>query len=256
MQATDFANSYMSWSIAYNPTDTRRPGHKPWGNSARILLDARCVLSDEGSGQSDEFFLIAPCRTEWMYQEENLFQIPNREYRGIWSRTQYLDMGKGITYDGQQQNWKPVKDHFTSLSFTVQPLPHARALRTDEEIIEATMDNLPIVAQTEIWDSERRLRAMIEYPVKTMNFHAERRRFQVDTGPVLLPDFTSTAEHWIEWFSMAHVVYNTLDRAEFVIRRPTPITKDGREVCSVLYYSETRVHEAKHTIQCGRRSEN
>lgn len=62
MQATDFGNSYMTWSALPDPTDTRKPGHKPWGNNARILLDARCVLTDGRTGESDEFFLIRPRR--------------------------------------------------------------------------------------------------------------------------------------------------------------------------------------------------
>ena len=69
----------------------------------------------------------------------------------------------------------------------------------------------------------------------------------------MLPDFTSTAEHWIEWFDMAHVVYNTFDQAEFIIRRPTPVLVEGSEVCSVHHYSEIRVHEARNILLCAGR---
>ena len=250
MNATDFNNSYMTWSVPYNPNDKRVPGHKPWGNSARILIDARCELIDDKSGASEEFFLIVPCRTEWMYQEENIFQIPSREYRGIWSRTRHIGMGKGMIYEGEQKKSAPTKGSFTSLHFTVRSFPSATVLQTDEAAVEATMKELPLVAQTEIWDEQRQMRAIIEYPVKTMNFHPERQRFQVDTGPLLLPDFTSDAEERIEWFDLAHVVYNTFDRAEFIIHQPTPVLKDGQEVCSVAHYSGIRVYEAKNTILC------
>lgn len=251
MQATDFANSYMTWTVLPDPTDNRKPGHKPWGNSARILLDARCTITDEQSGQSDEFFLILPCRTEWVYQEENLFQVPSREYRCIYSRTRGMSVGKAITHEGERpSSWAIEGSRYTSLDFTVRSLQDAQALETHEDVVRATSDDLPIVAQTKIWDRERGLRAMLEYPVKTMNFHPERKRFQVDTGPLLLPDFASTAEHWIERLDMAHVAYNTFDRGEFIIRRPTPVLRDGSEVCSVLHYSEVRVHEAKHTVLC------
>jgi len=250
MKATDFSNSYMTWSVPHNPNDKRVPGHKPWGNSARILLDARCELINEKSDTSDEFFLIVPCRTEWMYQKENLFQIPSREYRGIWSRSRQMGLGKGVIYGGEQRKSSPTKNTFTSLDFTIHSFPSATALQTDEAVIEATQKGLPLVAQTEIWDEERKMRAIIEYPVKTMNFHPERNRFQVDTGPLPLPDFTSDAEEQIEWFSLAHVVYNTFDRAEFIIRQPTPVLKDGQEVCSVMHYSGIRVHEARNTILC------
>ena len=48
MNICDFANSYIMWTVPPNPSDNRQPGHMPWGNSARIQLDARIVstLSD------------------------------------------------------------------------------------------------------------------------------------------------------------------------------------------------------------------
>lgn len=258
MQASDFGNSYMTWSVLPTPNDRRKPGHKPWGNNARILLEARCVLTNEQTDESDEFFLIAPCRTEWMYQDEDLFQIPSNEYRNIYSRTRSRSMGKGITYDGGSTNSCAIEgSRFTSLSFTVTPLRGATTLQTDDEVVQATMQDLPLVAQTEIRDRDGRWQAVLEYPVKTMNFHPERRRFQVDTGPLIVPDFPALAdvEHWIDALDMAHVVYNTFDRAEFIVRRPTPVMRDGKEVCSVLHYAEIRVYAARHAIVCATQQE-
>jgi len=161
-----------------------------------------------------------------------------------------MSVGKGMIYEGGQKKSAPTKDTFTSLHFTVRSFPSATVIQTDEAVIEATLNDLPLVAQTEIGDEQRQMRAIIEYPVKTMNIHPERKRFQVDTGPLLLPDFTSDAGEQIEWFSLAHVVYNTFDRAEFIIRQPTPVHKDGQEVCSVMHYSGIRVHKARNTILC------
>jgi hypothetical protein len=67
---------------------------------------------------------------------------------------------------------------------------------------------------------------------------------------VLLPDFSLETEHWIDRFSLAHVAYNTFDRAEFIIRRPTPIFRESQKVATVLHYSEKRAHEARHRILC------
>lgn len=253
MQATDFGNSYMVWRVPHNPDDKRKPGHKPWGNWARILLEARCELTDERSAQADEFFLIAGCRTEWVYQEQTLFQIPSREYRGIWSRQRHMSTGHGMVCEGETKASRPTAESFTSLHFTLRAYPEVTVLDTDAAVAMATERELPLVAQTEIRDTSRGMRALIEYPVKTMNFHPERKRFQVDTGPLLLPDFASVSEHWIEWFDMAHVAYNTFDRAEFIVRRPTPVLVNGREVASAHHYSAIRVHDARNTLLCAGR---
>jgi hypothetical protein len=97
MLVTQFERSYVTWHAPHNPNDKRVPGHKPWGNSARILFDARCVLTEVTTGQSEEFFLVVPCRTEWMYQERNMIQNPSGEYRAINSRERYRSVGLAMT---------------------------------------------------------------------------------------------------------------------------------------------------------------
>jgi len=56
-----------------------------------------------------------------------------------------------------------------------------------------------------------------------INILRDPPRFQVDTGPLLWPDLASSAPHPIERFEVAYVAYCTFDRAEFILRRPTPI---------------------------------
>lgn len=68
----------------------------------------------------------------------------------------------------------------------------------------------------------------------------------------VLPDFESDASSTIERLEMAYIAYNRLDQAEFILRRPTPITDDtGKELCRVLYYSETRPYPAKNWLIAG-----
>ena len=53
-----------------------------------------------------------------------------------------------------------------------------------------------------------------EYPIKTRNFRPETPSFQVDTGPLVLPDVDVDDGATIERLVMAHIAYNRLDRAE------------------------------------------
>ena len=157
MNICDFANSYIMWTVPPNPSDNRQPGHMPWGNSARIQLDARCEVVDRATGASEEFFLITPCRTEWMYREDTLFQVPNHEYVGAWSRTEAVGLGSMTQRVGQRQTTEAVsvKDAFTSFDLTVRHFPRPRRLADDAEVVRATIDNLPLVAVTEMEDEAR-----------------------------------------------------------------------------------------------------
>jgi hypothetical protein len=269
MQVLDYDKSYMTWGVSSDPDDTRKPGHMPWGNEARIMIEARCEMFQEASGRQEAFYLIAACRTEWMYRDEIIFQDPNREYRGIWSQDRYLGTGYGLVAEGaglrKTASDGPVgtitgSDDYVArqsglnektcnyVRLTLRNHAAARPLEDDDAIVRATMDDEGLIAQTELWDEATGIRAVLEYPIRTMNFHSERRRFQVDTGPVIVPDFTCKSEHWIEWFDVAHVGYNRLDRAEFIILRPTPVVIDGSEVCRVHHFSQVRQCPTRHTL--------
>lgn len=59
-------------------------------NDVRIQLDASCTIEDEASGDSETYYLIAPCRAEYMYRDGPMFVLPNWEFCGIWSKRDYL----------------------------------------------------------------------------------------------------------------------------------------------------------------------
>jgi len=65
----------------------------------------------------------------------------------------------------------------------------------------------------------------LEYPVKVVNFSERERYYQVDTGPVLLPDFAA-AGSLIERLQSAYVAHNCPEWAEFIVCAPTALTDD------------------------------
>jgi len=243
----------MTWDFPYREDPRPHARHNiPHGNLARIDLDALIDVPDESTGKSERFVLIAPCRTEWVYAENRLFQIPSSEYRNIYSLTEERGIRQSLTDDGSRSTGHPVKDNFRSLKIDIKPYRQTRLLKTPAEIVKATAENQPLVGRTEIYEPGTKLRFVLEYPIRTMNFQPKTNSFQVDTGPVLVPDFKVKAEKPIDRLEMAFVAYNRLDRAEFLIRRPTPITDiDGKNLCKVLHYSESRELSAQTQILAG-----
>jgi len=219
---------------------------------ARIQLDALIDVITKETNECERFALIAPCRTEWVYAENRLFQLPSREYRNIYSLTEQRSMGYGLTDDAERSRGHLVSDDFRSLEIDVQTFRRTRVLRTPKEIVEATADKIPHVGRTLIDVPDTEHCYVLQYPIKTMNFQPKTNSFQVDTGPVLVPDFKIEAERAIDRLEMAHIAYNRLDRAEFILRRPMPIEdEDGKTLCHVLHYSEVREDPAVTQILAG-----
>ena len=98
----NFQSSYMTWDLP--PSKDPRPDARhniPLGNKARIQLDAIVDVTDLRSNASERYVLIAPCRTEWVYADKGMFQIPSREYTNIYSLKEERTMMSAITYDGE-----------------------------------------------------------------------------------------------------------------------------------------------------------
>ncbi len=234
MNAIDFANSYMTWFP-----------HEKGGNIARIQLDAACTLIDEKSGERKQFYLIAPCRSERMYVDTPLFQMPNYEFCGIWAEDDFLIIRTSWESSRDNRQYGLGRERFRDIHLDIRTFAHTDSLTDDAAILKATLDNQPLSARTELYDATTGRRALLEYPIKTMNVQQDPPRFQVDTGPVILPDFAAAVTHPIESFEMAHVVYNAMDKAEFVLRKPVAIG-DGQ--ATTTDYSVIQILAARHEI--------
>lgn len=235
MEAIDFTRSFMTFF------------GRDEGNIARILLDAACTLHDERTGESRAFYLIAPCRSERMYLDSQLFQMPNYEFCGIFAADECLIIRTHWNSARDNREYGRTTERFARVELDIQTHREVRALADDRQIYDATLANVPLVAQTELRDEARGVRATLHYPMKTINVLPAGPRFQVDTGPLLLPDFASTAARAIERFDLAHVVYHRFDQAEFVLRRPTTVGTDGTGD-TVTDYSVIQTFPARNTI--------
>ena len=246
----DFQTSFLTWhSRARKDPRPHARHHVPHGNMVRIQLDALIDVVDRKSGTCERFVLIAPCRTEWVYAEDRLFQVPSAEFRNIYSKSEQRPMSRYLTSDGKSTRAHETANRFHFLTFDVNPHQRTRPLKTAAEIVEATATKAPLVGRTQIEDPHRQASYILEYPIKTMNFMPKTNSFQVDTGPILVPDFDSKADRAIHRLEMAYVAYNRLDRAEFNLRRPTPINDEqGNQLCQVLHYSKVREDKARNVL--------
>ena len=248
MHPLDYSRSYLRWTTAPTTTDVRTPGHMPYGNSVRILLDARARLSDAVTGSDEEFYLIAPCRTEWMYRDDSCIQQPGGEYRLAWAqdKDRALRFSRDLADPDPRPQAVPIDERYLALDYTLTPLPSPHRAADNAALVAAAESLAQVVIQTEIQNEAGTRRAVLEYPVKTFNYHPERVLFQMDTGPMLWADLDSTETDPMHWLRLAHTVFNRFDRAEFVIRGPTPYLVNGAEVGQVEDYQHVVAQPARH----------
>ncbi|MCX6994187.1 MAG: hypothetical protein NT011_13740 [Kiritimatiellaeota bacterium] len=226
-------------------------------NTCRSQILSHCEIINQETGEQEEFFLAKECIGEHCYPEGGIAQIPTAEVCIIFTRggfklikkfadhktdiIQIKRLGeKAASFTGQQF-------HLKSLDFHLK-LVEGYSLETRDEIIKSTLESDPIVARTTLWDAKKRWRAVIEYPVVYMNVHTQRRKFQIDVGPVLFPDCISkkSSAPFIACMELAYIMYQEFDRAEFAVRAPTSLGEgNGLET---LHYSKVIHTSAKNEL--------
>lgn len=175
-----------------------------------------------------------------MYRASGLIVEPSTEYRVIFSTDRQLD----VTMHGHTEDVHRPPDTtsgFTSLDFeTVTTV--ARQLPTYQDIVDAALTTTPLVGRIDMTSVSGALSAEILFPIRTINYHTSPMRFQVDTGPLIVPDLDAQIDHPVDRCRLAHVIFNTFDYAEFVCRRDEPTEPAGDSGTLFHHYSQVESH--------------
>lgn len=220
-------------------------------NSVRFWVESRTTIYDEAAGSATAFYQCASCKSENTFGEKDLFYWDNYDFMPIFGGQNVEDLLIFRRYARITDRYREIKKSADSWG---QPILKLRAatnvteLANWEQIRDVTAEAIPIVARTEIANSETGLRAVIEYPVKTMNISLDHQKYQVDTGPIAFPDLSKKFEPAIASISLAFVAFNVPHFADFVIEQPTPVVEDGQERCRIHHFSNPISLPAKNTL--------
>lgn len=218
-----------------------------YSNQARIQIEAICHLTDRAKGTTEAYYLVASCKGEDTYGAGVLFYDPNYDFSAIFSATDYFILRVGVPYGSRQNSAGHIADFFEEVHIAPHRLD-GELLSTQEAIVAATLANRPLVGQSELADPAGRYHATITYPIKTMNVNDRRNIFQIDTGPILLPDFGSQAALPVERFHWAYVAFSKPDEAYFVLQAPTSVVPNQPDSPQVSHYSRIIGQAAKNRV--------
>lgn len=193
-------------------------------NAVRFWVESRTRIIDEKKGSWTEYYQCGSCKSENTFAERNLFMEDNYDFLPIWGGGRWLIFRRPAGLSDRYRTVYPPEKLWGEPLVKLREAPMAAVLETWEAIRDATASGTPLVAQTEIADAKTRLRAVLEYPVKTMNVSLEKRLYQVDTGPVAFPDLSKRYDPPIESLRLAFVAFNAADFADFVVEQETPVS--------------------------------
>lgn len=236
----DYAHSYM-W-----PYDRGR-------DAVRVAIESRTVVYDDAAGAATAYYLGASCKSEDTYGvrkdygetgfrpgANTLFADPNYDFTWIIGVGSAVIFRRALPQAGQtgptgyREVRADTRKTWGESRFQLFPAAEAYAIPADrfEPAARATEAGHALVSQTEIADPATGQRAVIEYPVKTMNVSREgfpdgdrESVWQIDTGPVGVPDLSRRHAPPVDAFSLGFIATISLHpaAADFVLEQPTPL---------------------------------
>ncbi len=221
----DFARSHFTWDhLPHEPDpDYKYPGGfvgEP-GDAyhVRIGYDAVCTISRDDDAPPLEIFLLQPCLAEYTIADRNLFQVPSQEFRVALSRTHGIPIARSPSTEREPAAATPHAGRFAGTDFTTHEVPDARVTRDTGEVMRAVLAGRRLNARTTHHENALGLTVTLEYPIRTINIERTKGAFQVDTGPMALPDLATWDGATVSRVFLAHAAFSAWDRAEFILRR-------------------------------------
>ncbi len=206
-------------------------------NRVRFWIESRTRIVDPEKAAPIDYLQCASCKSENTFAAKDLFHKDNYDFLPIFGPEDGVIFRRKAWLNPDYRQVRKAAEMWDGQVYKLVRPRKVRLLRSNREIREATHSGVPIVAQTELSDPRTRLRAILEFPVKTMNIHDSRDLYQVDSGPVAFPDLSQRHPRPAESLRLAFVAFNAPGSADFVIEEPTPIPEASREVARVFHYS-------------------
>jgi len=226
----DFNRSFITWTIEWAEPDpvyayaggfVGEPGEV---TTSRLQIDAGCEIVDEARGTAGTIYLTAPCRSEFIIADDNLFQVPNGEFRAAVSDACMVPIAAEPSWENEGARRQPIAAQFAE--FAIDLRTHdAEALASDDAVVAASVAGERLNARSTYRDEARGLTVTVEYPIKLINLHAGGGRYQVCTGAVALPDLTTWDGAGVDRVFAAHAAFTADDHVEFILRRGVEIAE-------------------------------
>ena len=215
-------------------------------NEVRFWVESRTRIIEEETGKYKDYVQAGSCKSENTFAKKNLVHQDNYDFLPVFGPDNGIIFRRKAYLTSEYKSCLPVQEMWNGQKYYLVEGKKIKELPSNQVIRESTYKFDPIVSQTEIWNQKTRLRAIIECPVKTLNTNRESNFYQIDTGPIALPDLSKHYPRYVDSIKLAFVAFNAPEFADFVIESPTSVGKHG--TIEVFHYSQLLTLPAKNRL--------
>lgn len=224
MERIDFSASYLTWL-------TRK--ERSYG---RFQIEAVCTIRDFGSEKTETYYLAPAVIAGNVYAKNDLVKQPVYLFQIAASKERHVIFRTFVSPPDDQNSFGNNSDLFEKIEFLITK--KEAAVLNDFDDIDLHFQQHNPMSTYMSYETPKHCQIEIEFPIKHINIQRERRLFQVETGPILIP--SEAQDDWLSeeqrfFFKTAFVHFNRLDCTEITLNVPTDI---GQE--TICFFSQVK----------------
>jgi len=226
MKRINFSASYLTWL-------TRK--EKSYG---RFQVEAACTIRDLNRKKAETYYLASAVLAGNVYAKNDLVKQPVYLFQIAASQENHVIFRTFVSLRDEQNSFDSNSKLFKEIEFYISR-KEAVILR-DFDDIEFHFQQHNSMSACMSYETQQNYLIEIEFPIKHINIQQEKRLFQVETGPILIPPETLAdmlSEEQGCCFNTAFVHFNRLDSAEITLNVPTCIGEEA-----IRFFSGSRLN--------------
>lgn len=227
----DFRRSFLNFKT--NPSLLIQNNH------SRRQIESKLSVIDSEQDVTTDYFLGVSVRSEAMYQTDRIFLSPNYEFFPIFSTNTVQFRRRHFPYraDNNEEE-KGALQNLSSFSADVIYLARNKSL-TPTQILKASIEGYAL--QAKVTTKLNNQEFIFQFPIKLINVDDVDGRFQVDTGPIVVPQDFKVKILSNSQLVRASIAFNSLDKIELILEEPFYPHCYIRILCSLHYARRVRL---------------
>ncbi|HLX79287.1 MAG TPA: hypothetical protein VKS43_01755 [Burkholderiales bacterium] len=229
--AVDFSKSSSTWLLKEQPS------------YGRFALDAVLTIADHNDRGIEKFVLTTQVFAGNVYGDGWLFQEPPYEYSVAFSGTRFRMFRGPVRSERLDDTLGDISDRFREVRIDVDRVP-CRRLTVDQLLIGRPATGQRLSARIFLPADGLEPAFELEFPLRHLNTNPEAKRFQAETGPVLMLE--NGSGDCLPRLRRGFVNFDRENRADFLLDAPEWSGSMQRWAARVRVGCEISILEVQH----------
>jgi len=209
-QWIDFSRSFLSWVTLKEQS------------YGRFSIESKCTIVDLESKDNETFYLATAVMAGNVYAPDNLTKEPTYMFQIAASERHFQIFHDHIVGQSKGDAAGDIDNLFETISIIEKNCPGYR-VKISFDIASLALSSKPLNARMSFENDG--FQFVLDFPIRHINIQHDRKKFQVETGPVLVPAYSlwgGRVPDNIRTLQLhpAYILFNCLDRVELVLRQP------------------------------------